>query len=143
MRSVNSFQKYCYQQMERYRYSSLLRIPFACYDEGILELMKDKAEGVIIRILMKEDGPLNNLVETIFSQLPNVQVLQSISINAKVVTMIIDRHKILSIEIADSSQHDILNTVGLAPIQTADPLYNPPTQYLKCSGYRQKCNTRK
>src|ERR671919_1543759 len=120
MRTVNSFQKYCYQQMERYRYSSLLRIPFACYDEGILELMKDKAEGVIIRILMKEDGPLNNLVETIFSQLPNVQVLQSISINAKVVTMIIDRHKILSIEIADSSQHDILNTVGLAPIQTAD-----------------------
>jgi hypothetical protein len=105
--------------------------------------MKDKAEDVIIRILVKEDRPLNNLVETIFSQLPNVQVLQSISINAKVVTMIIDKQKILSIEIADSSPHDILNTVGLAPIQIADPLYNPPTQYSKFSGYRQKCNTRK
>jgi hypothetical protein len=65
-------------------------------DEGILDLLKDKAEDVIIRILIKKDRSLNDLIKTIFSRLPNVQVLQSTSINAKVVTMIIDKQKILS-----------------------------------------------
>lgn len=91
------------------------------YDEGILDLMKKKAEDIVIRILIKKDKSISELVETIFSKLPNVQVLQSISINAKVVTMIIDKQKILSVEIADSAQHNILDTVGLATYSNSRP----------------------
>lgn len=90
-------------------------------DEGILDLLKDKAEDVIIRILIKKDRSLNDLIKTIFSRLPNIQVLQSTSINAKVATMIIDKQKILSIEMADSSHHDILETVGLATYSNSRP----------------------
>jgi two-component system, OmpR family, sensor histidine kinase VicK len=87
-------------------------------EEGILNLLKEKAEvekrNMIVRILVKKDGSLNDLIDSLFSQLQNVQVLQSSSIDAKVATMIVDKDRSLVIEMADDSQHDILETVGLA-----------------------------
>ncbi|MGH9984141.1 MAG: hypothetical protein ACRD8W_09315 [Nitrososphaeraceae archaeon] len=94
------------------------------HDEGIINLLKGKAEkekkNIIIRILIKKDRSLNDLAGAIISRLPNVQILQSTLINANVATMIIDKQKILAIEMVDNSQHD-METVGLATYSNSKP----------------------
>lgn len=57
----------------------------------------------------------------IFSGLENVQVLQNRTIDAKVVTMIVDKDKSSVIEMKDNSQHDFAENVGLATSSSSLP----------------------
>ena len=65
------------------------------WNEGLLSLLKEKAgagkKNMIIRILVKKDDLIHQLIIRLFSQLENVQPLQSDSKDAKVVTMIVDK----------------------------------------------------
>lgn len=87
-------------------------------NEGLLNLLKEKAQreekGLALRILIKKDRTLDESMMNIFSGLENVQVLQNRTIDAKVVTMIVDKDKSLVIEMKDNSQHDFAENVGLA-----------------------------
>lgn len=94
-------------------------------NEGLLNLLKEKAQreekGLALRILIKKDRTLDESMMNIFSGLENVQVLQNRTIDAKVVTMIVDKDKSLVIEMKDNSQHDFAENVGLATSSNSLP----------------------
>jgi hypothetical protein len=89
-----------------------------CCNEGLLSLLKEKAgagkKNMIIRILVKKDDLIHQLIIRLFSQLENVQLLQSDSIDAKVVTMIVDKDMCLVIEMKDDLESSIAESAGLA-----------------------------
>lgn len=94
-------------------------------NEGLLNLLKEKAQGekknLVLRILVKVDGTLDESMTSLFSGLENVQLLQNRTIDAKVVTMIVDKNKSLVIEMKDNSRHDFAETVGLATSSNSQP----------------------
>jgi two-component system, OmpR family, sensor histidine kinase VicK len=94
-------------------------------NEGLLNLLMEKAKGekknMVIRILVKKDSSVDELITSLFSRLENIHVLQSDSIDAKVVTMIVDKDKSLVIEMKDDRRHDIAETVGLATYSNSQP----------------------
>lgn len=94
-------------------------------NEGLLNLLKEKAQGekknLVLRILVKVDGTLDESMTSLFSGLENVQLLQNRTIDAKVVTMIVDKNKSLVIEMRDNSRHDFAETVGLATSSNSQP----------------------
>lgn len=94
-------------------------------NEGLLNLLKEKAQGekknLVLRILVKFDGTLDESMTSLFSGLENVQLLQNRTIDAKVVTMIVDKDKSLVIEMKDNSRHDFAETVGLATFSNSQP----------------------
>jgi len=53
------------------------------------------------------DNPVDQLIKSLFSQLENVQLLQSDSIDSKVVTIIVDKDTCLQIEMKD----DLASTI--------------------------------
>jgi sugar-specific transcriptional regulator TrmB len=95
------------------------------WNEGLLSLLKEKAEvgkkNLIIRILVKKDNQIHQLIIRLFSQLENVQLLQSDSIDAKVVTMIVDKDTCLVIEIKDDLESSIAESAGLATYSNSQP----------------------
>jgi two-component system, OmpR family, sensor histidine kinase VicK len=96
------------------------------WNEGLLSLLKEKAEAagkknMIIRILVKKDDLIHQSIMRIFSQLENVQLLQSDSIDAKVVTMIVDKDTCLVIEMKDDSERSIAESAGLATYSNSQP----------------------
>lgn len=95
------------------------------WNEGLLSLLKEKAEAgkknMIIRILVKKDNLINQSIIRLFSQLENVQLLQSDSIDAKVVTMIVDKDTCLVIEMKDDLESSIAESAGLATYSNSQP----------------------
>lgn len=96
------------------------------WNEGLLSLLKEKAEAagkknMIIRILIKKDNLIHQSIIRLFSQLENVQLLQSDSIDAKVVTMIVDKDTCLVIEMKDDLQSSIAESAGLATYSNSQP----------------------
>jgi sugar-specific transcriptional regulator TrmB len=96
------------------------------WNEGLLSLLKEKAEAagkknMIIRILVKKDDLIRQLIIRLFSQLENVQLLQSDSIDAKVVTMIVDKDTCLVIEMKDDLESSIAESAGLATYSNSQP----------------------
>jgi hypothetical protein len=76
---------------------------------------------VIIRILFKKDDLIHQLIIRLFSQLENVQPLQSDSKDAKVVTMIVDKDMCLVIEMKDDLESSIAESAGLATYSNSRP----------------------
>jgi two-component system, OmpR family, sensor histidine kinase VicK len=96
------------------------------WNEGLLSLLKEKAEAagkknMIIRILVKKDDLIHQSIVMLFSQLENVQLLQSDSIDAKVVTMIVDKDTCLVIEMKDDLESSIAESAGLATYSNSQP----------------------
>jgi hypothetical protein len=96
------------------------------WNEGLLSLLKEKAEAagkknLIIRILVKKDDLIRQLIIRLFSQLETVQLLQSDSIDAKVVTMIVDKDTCLVIEMKDDLESSIAESAGLATYSNSQP----------------------
>jgi two-component system, OmpR family, sensor histidine kinase VicK len=93
--------------------------------EGLLSLLKEKAQAgkksVVIKILIKKDYPVDELITSPFSQLENVKVLQSDSIDAKVVTMIVDKDTCFLIEMKDDLGSNIEEGAGLATYSNSQP----------------------
>jgi two-component system, OmpR family, sensor histidine kinase VicK len=96
------------------------------WNEGLLSLLNEKAEAagkknMIIRILVKKDDLIHQSIIRLFSQLENVQLLQSDSIDAKVVTMIVDKDTCLVIEMKDDLESSIAESAGLATYSNSQP----------------------
>ena len=96
------------------------------WNEGFLSLLKEKAEAagkknMIIRVLVKKDDLIHQSIIRLFSQLENVQLLQSDSIDAKVVTMIVDKDTCLVIEMKDDLESSIAESAGLATYSNSQP----------------------
>jgi two-component system sensor histidine kinase VicK len=96
------------------------------WNEGLLSLLKEKAEAageknMIIRILVKKNDLIHQSIIRLFSQLENVQLLQSDSIDAKVVTMIVDKDTCLVIEMKDDLESRIAESAGLATYSNSQP----------------------
>lgn len=94
-------------------------------NEGFLSSLKEKAEAgkknMVVRILVKKDNLVNGLIMNYFSKLENVQLLLSDSIDAKVVTMIVDKDTCLVIEMKNDLGSNIAESAGLATYSNSQP----------------------
>ena len=96
-------------------------------DEGIINLLKAKAEtekkNMMISILIKEDGGRgleHGSPASLFSNLPNVQILSSRSIKSKLATMIVDKERSLLVEMKGDLDYDFMEATGLATYSNSE-----------------------